>query len=324
MAGLLYDIAEYDPRYEYGTLLPFRKNKNTKIVEFSTPGLIKDIARAVTAPERAYLGLIDVDSPEAVMEASNIAGLLGEWAVASIGTSPMTKGQVAMLKTPVGRIPENGTDTRKLADMLKRAGEAKGYRVEHSGSAISPSQYVTYSKTHPETGEILNEMQVRLSNHADKYPELANGVRTSVDPDTQVSFEQAVNWLAKRGYPTSLSTRYKDVPTWAQYYERQSAIKSEQNKQMFNAIAKNAEKLKINDFSSIEKKKSNLGAVYVGDMYLPDGSPSRHRVYARELIHAGLEPNKENAAKALMNGRVVGVKDGSNSIPKELWEILKK
>lgn len=130
------------------------------------------------------------------------------------------KSQRGMMATPAGRIPETYVDTNKLADMLERAGLKKGYTVNRSNSSISPSAYVTFSKTDPNTLEALNEMQVRLSNHADKYPELANGIRTSVDPDTGISFEQAVNWLGRNGYPTTLSARYKNIPTWEEVYAR--------------------------------------------------------------------------------------------------------
>jgi hypothetical protein len=55
--------------------------------------------------------------------------------------------------------------------------------------------------------------QIRISNHQDKYPELApmGGIRYSSDPSTENTFENAVNWLAKEGFPTKLSTRYKDI-----------------------------------------------------------------------------------------------------------------
>lgn len=129
---------------------------------------------------------------------------------------------VGMIKTPVGRIPETGTETRGLAEMLKRAGARAGYAVSHEGSGVSPSQYVTFRKSWDEADDITR--QVRLSNHADKYPELASGVRTSVDPSTEVSFEQAVNWLAREGFPTSLSKKYSNVPTWEQYYSAKRAM----------------------------------------------------------------------------------------------------
>lgn len=127
-------------------------------------------------------------------------------------------GLLGMMKTPVGRIPETAADTNKLADIIRRAGEAKGYEVTQEGSAVSPSRYVTFSSP---DGALTR--QVRISNHADKYPELANGVRTSVDPSTGVSFEQAVNWLGREGFPTQLSSRYSGVPTWEQYYAQQRA-----------------------------------------------------------------------------------------------------
>lgn len=119
--------------------------------------------------------------------------------------------QAGMIRTPFGRIPENHQDTEKLAAMLDRAGTNAGYTVTKSGSALSPSKYVSFSNGLD--GDLEKTLQVRLSNHADKYPELAQGVRTSVDPSTEQTFEQAVNWLGSNGFPTSLSKRYGHIPS---------------------------------------------------------------------------------------------------------------
>jgi hypothetical protein len=163
-------------------------------------------------------------NPMTAQEATNMAL---DWAPMGLG----------MIKTAVGRIPETHSETTKLADMLTRAGEKKGYVVNRSGSAISPSQYVTFSQRDPVTEELINQRQVRLSNHADKYPELASGVRTSVDPSTEVSFEQAVNWLGRNGYPTSLSVRYKDIPTWEDRFKRQAEARNTTSAKLDNLIS---------------------------------------------------------------------------------------
>lgn len=135
--------------------------------------------------------------------------------------APYLKGAgaigVGMIKGPMGRIPETGAEARKLSEILKRSGEKAGYVVSHNASAISPSQYVTFTRTGNDSEDITR--QVRLSNHADKYPELADGVRTSVDPSTEISFEQAVNWLKHEGFPTALSSKYKNIPSWDEYYK---------------------------------------------------------------------------------------------------------
>lgn len=156
---------------------------------------------------------------DAVKSASE--GNYGEAALNGVGLLPFVPAMGGMIKGPVGRIPENAADTRSLADMLQRAGERAGYSVQRSDSAVSPSRYISFGKAGDEAGDTVR--QVRLSNHADKYPELSNGVRTSVDPSTEVSFEQAANWLAREGFPTSLSKKYSNIPTWEQYYAAKRA-----------------------------------------------------------------------------------------------------
>jgi hypothetical protein len=141
---------------------------------------------------------------------------------ANAAAPAMLNKQAGMINTQFGRIPENGADTRKLADMLEKAGMKSGYSVVRSGSAISPSQYVTFSKP---VGDAEKTLQVRLSNHADKYPELSTGVRTSVDPSTEVTFEQATNWLKKEGFPTALSKKFEHIPSYEDYHAAQRALR---------------------------------------------------------------------------------------------------
>lgn len=145
-------------------------------------------------------------------------------ALNGVGLLPFIPAIGGMIKTPVGRIPETASETRSLADMLQRAGERAGYQVSRSDSAISPSRYVTFQRAGDDIGDSIR--QVRISNHQDKYPELASGTRTSVDPNTKVSFEQAVNWLGREGFPTSLSSKYKNIPTWDHYYETKRVMDS--------------------------------------------------------------------------------------------------
>jgi hypothetical protein len=266
LASLLGSANDYDPGYTYADLLPLKKNNTTKAIEPAIPGTLKGLLGAMSAPGRAYAGLLDVDSPAGVAEANNVAfNLLGANLPVGVPT-----GSLGMLKTPVGRIPQTGTETAKLADMLQRAAEVKGYGVERSDSAISPSRYVTLYKENPNTFERLNELQVRLSNHADKYPELANGTRMSVDPSTENSFEQAANWLGKNGYPTSLSSRYKNVPTHEEYFAQQAQARQIQDEMQQQARRAHVAALPktYGDFNISSTKLNSGGRRY--DLKNPD------------------------------------------------------
>lgn len=191
------------------------------------PGVLASAWNAFTAPARSAQGgyVADEDGNirpafNAPEEAQNVVlNMMGGGGVLS-KSAPV--GGLGMFKSSVGRIPENGKDTRLLADMLERAAQNAGYSVNREGSAISPSQYVTLRKL---IGEDEIVRQLRISNHADKYPELANGVRTSIDPSTEISFEQGINWLKKEGFPTSLSTRYSGIPSWEEKYAAQSLLR---------------------------------------------------------------------------------------------------
>jgi hypothetical protein len=176
---------------------------------------------------------------------NKLAGLLGDAAGMAVPLAAVTKApQIArgllqmgdnlaaptllnkesgMIRSPFGRIPETHNEADLLANMLEKSGRNSGYSVVRNDSAVSPSKYVSFSKPIEDNAE--KTLQVRLSNHADKYPELANGIRTSVDPITETTFEQAVNWLAREGFPTSLSTRYKNIPSHAEHALSQQTIR---------------------------------------------------------------------------------------------------
>ena len=225
-AALRYQqqMSEALPMEGRATFLPFKDTLPGSVMnkrEWALPGIVAGALNAITAPRRAMQGGYEADEAgnitptfNAPEEAMNVATNMMGGGMA-IGKAPA--GSLGMNVTPRGRIPETGVDTRKLADMLERAGVKKGYEIQRESSAISPSQYITFRNPADE----LATRQVRISNHADKYPELASGVRTSVDPTTEVSFEQAVNWLAKEGYPTNLSSKYKNIPSWEQHYAQQ-------------------------------------------------------------------------------------------------------
>lgn len=233
-AALRYQqqISEALPMENRATFLPFKDTLPGSVMnkrEWALPGIVAGTLNAITAPRRAMQGGYEADESgnitptfNALEEAMNVATNMMVGGMA-IGKAPA--GSLGMNVTSKGRIPENGVDTKKLADMLHRAGVKSGYEIARESSAVSPSQYITFRNPADE----LATRQVRISNHADKYPELASGVRTSVDPATEVSFEQAVNWLAREGYPTNLSNRYKNIPSWEQHYAQQQALR-ESNK----------------------------------------------------------------------------------------------
>lgn len=189
-----------------------------------------------------------------------LKGDYGSAAMNALGVLPFIGG-AGMIKGPMGRIAETSADSNLLADMLERAGNKAGYTVIKEGSNVSPSKYVTFKKANDDIGESVR--QVRISNHADKYPELANGIRTSSDPDTGVTFEQSVNWLAKQGFPTSLSTRYREIPSWQQAIENEAAKRSSLQGKLDGLIGawRNMPKATRGNMPTIEDVESGMTAL---------------------------------------------------------------
>jgi hypothetical protein len=136
-------------------------------------------------------------------------GLLGKEALRQMNEGTGLLGKVAidprinMIETKYGKIPENYKDVDSLAKQLESAALKEGYNVLYDKSKVSPSSYITISKSG------TPEQQIRISNHADKYPESAptgdGSKRFSIDPSTQNTFEESVDWLNSKGYPLDLS-----------------------------------------------------------------------------------------------------------------------
>ena len=114
-----------------------------------------------------------------------------------------TRGQAGMIRTQYGRIPETAKEVDLLAKQLASKGKSLGYRVESNASNVSGSQYVTFKN--PEGVDL----QVRLSNHGDRYPNqlAAIGERFSVDPQSGNTFELAKQWLKTSGVDLSAKAK---------------------------------------------------------------------------------------------------------------------
>lgn len=186
----------------------------------------------------AFGGVLDVnqflpvtgDIQSGILAAQDLnQGDYGSAALNALGLLPFVPAMGGMIKNQYGRIPETGKETQALAEMLERAGIKKGYDVNLESSKISPSKYISFSK------EGLDPVQIRLSNHPDYNKSLAGGYkRVSVDPSTNMTFEQSVNWLKSKGYPTSLSSRYAYIPSMEEAAETQRIL----TQQRLNEIAK--------------------------------------------------------------------------------------
>lgn len=141
----------------------------------------------------------------AVYDASN--GDYGSAAMNALGVLPFIPSVGGMIKGQYGRIPETGKEIMSLSEMLDRSGMKAGHNVIVSRSGVSPSTYIDFSR------DGIPSQQVRISNHKDFYPELAptgdSSGRFSVDPSSGNTFEEAVNWLADKGFNTPLAKRFE-------------------------------------------------------------------------------------------------------------------
>lgn len=108
---------------------------------------------------------------------------------------------------PIKMKPEFGS--KEIDSMLNRfSSKAENLKlpVEYGSSNVSGSQYLTFKN--PEG----IDYQIRVSNHADRYPNqlVGTGERFSIDPQTGNTYKDAINWLKEKGI--NLNKRVKKEP----------------------------------------------------------------------------------------------------------------
>lgn len=199
-AALRYQqqMSEALPMEGRATFLPFRDTLPGSVMnkrEFALPGIVAGAMNAITAPRRAMQGGYEADEAgnitpkfNAPEEAMNVAGNLMGGGMA-IGRAPA--GSLGMNVTREGRIPETASDVSKLADLLAKRADSAKIDYIHDKSKISPSEYFQFTKPDGEP------VKLRISNHLEVY----KGNDLSVDPQSKITFEEAIKSLQNSGIP---------------------------------------------------------------------------------------------------------------------------
>lgn len=198
-------------------LLPKRQgNWQEGVGELASTFINPMTAAAVAGPK---LYAIESQMMDNAMAPREVRGLLGS--------------QGGMLRLPQGRIPENGSDTEKLAKALQGRAEAAGYSVSVDKSTRSPSRYVNIDKYPNGDAGLQPEVsaQIRFSNHQDYHPGMAGGVeRFSVDPASLNSYEDALQWLSSQGLPVAKRATSKPRVSFAGFTAEDKAVSQYMNK----------------------------------------------------------------------------------------------
>lgn len=143
------------------------------------------------APAEMLAGLL---APSAVKGASRAAFAAENNAMIPDTLNQQYRGQLGMIKTPFGRIPETTKEVDSFADQVVNKAERLGLTPQTGASNISNSRYVTFPQgDNP-------DIQLRFSGHGDRHPD-GNAIdrRFSVDPESGNTFEMAKQWLKDQG-----------------------------------------------------------------------------------------------------------------------------
>jgi hypothetical protein len=96
--------------------------------------------------------------------------------------------------------PQTAQEIDRLTDALEKQAKDSGFAVKAGASNVSGSRYVTITKDLPD--DEIYSVQVRISNHGDKYPgnlDVASK-RFSIDPDTGNTLQDALQFLEDEGF----------------------------------------------------------------------------------------------------------------------------
>ena len=143
------------------------------------------------APAELLAGLL---APSAVKGASKAAFAAENNAMAPATLNQQYHGQLGMIKSPFGRIPETTKEVDSFADQIIGKAERLGLNPKTGASNVSNSRYVTFPQgDNP-------DIQLRFSGHGDRHPD-GNAIdrRFSVDPESGNTFEMAKQWLKDQG-----------------------------------------------------------------------------------------------------------------------------
>ena len=116
---------------------------------------------------------------------------------------------------PIKMKPEFGS--KEIDFMLNRfSSKAENLKlpVEYGSSNVSGSQYLTFKN--PEG----MDYQIRVSNHADRYPNqlVGTGERFSIDPQTGNTYKDAIDWLKEKGINLNKKVKKEPEQTLQQKY----------------------------------------------------------------------------------------------------------
>lgn len=129
-----------DPGYEPMTLLPLATRRSVMVdgpkVKFAAPEILRDLARAFTAPKRAMTGELDVNSPDGIQEAANLGLMaLGSGQALTAGKK-LPKGQLQILAGESARTSD--LVALNKADKMQRAGAPREQIWKETGWALGP------------------------------------------------------------------------------------------------------------------------------------------------------------------------------------------
>jgi hypothetical protein len=189
---------------EQKTVLPTTENVktwlDTNVGPLVPAGASERRREAAKIPEFVgELGAMGELATRATRGAARAAGQIGR----EIATKPPTGAvRFATPEQPkyFTQIPETSKEIDRITEYLERQSKDSGFQVKAGASNISGSRYVTVTKELPD--DEVYSVQIRISNHGDKYPGSLGfaSERFSIDPETGNTLQDALEFLKDQGF----------------------------------------------------------------------------------------------------------------------------
>lgn len=156
------------------------------------------------ARQRAGVGLLG--EPKTAQEMAS-----GAWINSPYGQQAMQAGSgfIGSIK------PTSGSkEIDALLEKIANKATKLNLPIEYGSSNVSGSRYLTFKN--PEG----LDYQIRISNHADYYPNqvAATGERFSIDPSSGNTYKDAISWLKEKGINLNKRIKKQEEQTLQQKY----------------------------------------------------------------------------------------------------------
>jgi hypothetical protein len=249
-----------------GSLLPFKRNKLTKEASWAVPEVVNSLARALTAPSRAYKGEFDPMSAQGVEEALNVGlNTMGAgWSAPYLTkNAAFSKAGSSTLPMFIGeKSPAWNKENAKLAAALENSGltAEEIWKKTGTGRAVDQKWRQEISDDLAKSIPVENGKYTSLNevmSHDDLFNAYPNLKNVSVKKSDKTYYDPNLNEIG-----SSLYTQDKTLNPF--YQNQENKIYSVANKLDERGLLTSEKDLRLNNL--LDKVQQNAASKVDGNI----------------------------------------------------------